>query len=122
MDNSTVKQSGSLKISNEVVVKIAQLAANEVEGVSINENKFSARKGILGIVKNLSSPIRVTYSKEAVAIDISIAIKQGYKALKVSSEVQKNVKSSVQNMAHIPVSKVNVKVCGVVTEEEKEEA
>lgn len=123
MANSTKKQSGSLKISNDVIIKIAELAAVEVEGVVTDEKRLPSPRtgGLSNIFAVLASPIRVIYSKEAVGIQVAIVVKNGYKAIVVAQNVQKAVKSAVQNMAHIAVSRVDVKVKGVQEIQQTEE-
>ena len=60
-----------------------------------------------------SSPVQVSLSKEAAVITISIITEQGSKAVNVASAVQESVKSAVQSMTGIPVSKVNVNIVGI---------
>lgn len=123
MANSTKTQNGSLKISNEVIIKIAELAAVEVEGVVTKDKRLPSPRlsGISNILAKFASPIRVVYSKEAVGIELSIVVKNGYKAIAVAQSVQKAVKSAIQNMAHIAVSKVDVKVIGAEIPQQNEE-
>ena len=46
-------------------------------------------------------------------ITILIITEQGSKAVNVASAVQESVKSAVQSMTGIPVSKVNVNIVGI---------
>lgn len=109
---------GSLKISNDVIVKIAELAACEIPGVAARDGKLETLPAKLALAKLFDPPIRVFTAKEAVVIDVSIVTEQGSKAINVASAVQSNVKSAVQNMTGIPVSKVNVKIIGIKLKEE----
>ena len=52
-------------------------------------------------------------NSEAAVIDISIVTELGHKAYEVAKAVQDHVKSAVQNMTGIAVSKVNVKIVGI---------
>ena len=114
MDNNTVgSAAGSLKVSSNVIVSIAETAAAEVEGVSVNSgNKLAVVSGS-AIASKLVSPIKVRLDNDAAVIDIAVITEIGYKAYEVAKEVQEHVKSAVQNMTGIAVSKVNVKVVAV---------
>ena len=50
---------------------------------------------------------------DVAAIDMSIIVKNGVKAVNVAQEVQTVVKENVQNMTGVPVARVNVTVGGV---------
>jgi len=105
--------SGSLKISNEVVVKIAELAAMEIPGVAVKGGHLETHENSLLVANRLINPLKATLKGEAAEIDISIIVKSGHKAVKVAEAVQQSVKAAVQNMTGIAVSKVNVRIAGV---------
>ncbi|MBQ9484442.1 MAG: Asp23/Gls24 family envelope stress response protein [Ruminiclostridium sp.] len=106
---------GSLKVSTNVIVSIADKAASEVEGVAANSvNKFAVLADA-PITSKFVSPIKVKINGDSAVIDIAIVTEQGYRAFEVAKAVQEHVKSSVQNMTGIAVSKVNVKIVSVKT-------
>ena len=111
MDKTPSASAGSLKVSNEVISKIAELAATEISGVAAEDGKLSMTQSLIPPI--LNAPVKVSVSKEAAVIDVSIVTEQGSKAVNVASDVQENVKSAVQNMTGIPVSKVNVNIVGI---------
>jgi uncharacterized alkaline shock family protein YloU len=113
MKTKTNTVAGSLKISNEVVVKIAELAAMEITGVSVKGGHLDTQENTLLVANRLINPIKAALKGEAAEIDISIVVMSGHKAVKVAEAVQQSVKSAVQNMTGIAVSKVNVKISGV---------
>jgi uncharacterized alkaline shock family protein YloU len=115
------KTPGSLKISEEVLIKTAVYAVAEVEGVALDDGgRRLAREEIHGVKDNLSRPVKVKLASEAAEIDVCVVLKQGFKAVHVAEQIQRAVKSAVQNMAGIAVSKVNVSVVGVrLTEDGK---
>ena len=120
MDKKVNKSGGTLKISNEVLIKIAELAATEIKGVSVKDNKLAMVETPIALANKFLSPIRVKIVGEAAEIDVSIIVLQGYKAFAVAEAVQGSVKSAVQNMTGIAVSKVNVKISGIeLTKEEQ---
>jgi uncharacterized alkaline shock family protein YloU len=104
---------GSLKISNEVVVKIAELAAMEITGVSTRGGHLDTQDSALLVANRFVQPIKASLKGEAAEIDVSIVVVSGHKAIKVAEAVQQSVKSAVQNMTGIAVSKVNVRISGV---------
>jgi uncharacterized alkaline shock family protein YloU len=104
---------GSLKISNEVVVKIAELAAMEIPGVSVKGGHLDTQENPLLIANRFINPIKAALKGEAAEIDICIIVIAGHKAVKVAEAVQQSVKSAVQNMTGIAVSKVNVRIAGI---------
>ncbi|MCL2638605.1 MAG: Asp23/Gls24 family envelope stress response protein [Oscillospiraceae bacterium] len=116
MDTKNNNQSGSLKVSEEVIAKIAMLAASEVDGVALEaDGKRLARAATRNIAQKAlrAPPVKAKLSKEAAEIDISVIIKQGHKAAAVGLHLQQAVKTAVQNMTGIAVSKINVKITGI---------
>jgi len=103
---------GSLKISNDVVVRIASLAAMEIDGVSVKGQKLDTADAP-PIAEHFITPVTARLTGEAAVIDISIVVVGGHKAVRVAEAVQHSVKSAVQNMTGIAVSKVNVRITGV---------
>jgi uncharacterized alkaline shock family protein YloU len=119
MDTKTNNQSGSLKVSEEVVMKIAMLAASEVDGVALEAGgKRLARaeaRSLSDKAARLFNPslVRAKLSRETAEIDISVIVRQGYKAAAVGLQLQQAIKAAVQNMTGVAVSKINVKIAGV---------
>lgn len=115
---NTVKQDGGLKISITVIEKIAKIAALEVEGISNVSVGSSGVKGFLAKT-NLPKAVEVTMFDGVADITVHVVVKYGVKLPALCKEVQQAVKSNVQNMTDITVSKVNIAVTGVepITEE-----
>ena len=113
MENRTIEPAGTLKVSSEVLVSIAEAAASETEGVAVNSMNKLAVVGSTPIASKLVSPIKVRLIGDSAVINISIITEIGYKAYEVGKSVQEHVKSSVQNMTGITVSKVNVRIIAV---------
>ena len=115
---NSVKQEGGLKISITVIEKIAKLAAMEIDGISSVSVGSSGVKGFLAKT-NLPKSVEVNMFDGVADITVHVVVKYGIKLPSLCKEVQQAVKSNVQNMTDITVSKVNVVVTGVepVTEE-----
>ena len=110
---------GEVQIADEVVAIIAGLAATEVEGVdSMAGNITNELVGKLGM-KNLSKGVKVDVTEEHVSVDLSLNIKYGYNIPGVSEKVQDKVKSAIENMTGLGVSRVNVRIASVDLEKRK---
>lgn len=109
MDDMKKTAVSRLKISEDVIITVARLAALDVKGVA----------GLGGEVNKMSKlknngPVRISMMGDVAAIDISIKIKGSEKAAAVAQEVQSAVKENVQNMTGVAVARVNVAVVGAV--------
>lgn len=113
MENKNGNTAGTLKVSAGVIVSIAETAAVETEGVALDEGNKLAVESSSSITAKFLSPIRVKLSPDSAVINIDIVTQAGYKSFEVAKAVQEHVKSAVQNMTGITVSKVNVKVTAV---------
>ncbi len=116
--NKKVNNTGaSLRISNDVLTKIAEVAATEIRGVaSEGEHLVVSDKNIAQLTGKImpQSPVRAVLKNDAVEVTVSIVVLQGFKADNVAQSVQESVKSAIQNMAGISVSKVNVKIADIM--------
>ena len=102
---------GSLQISNEVVAKIAKLAALEIDGVAdVSSGSMQSVRGLLSKA-SLQKPVTVDLS-DGVAV-VHVIAKYGSKIMPVCAKVQENVKQTIQNMTGITVSRVDVIVAGL---------
>lgn len=91
-----------LKVSEDVVVKVAEMAALEIDGVSGIGSEFCGFcKGVK--VKNTGGVVDINI---AIIVNVSVGVEG------VAERVQLAVKDSVQSMTGIPVSRVCVKVTG----------
>ncbi len=109
MDDVKRNTSSNLKISEDVIITVARLAALDVKGVAClagEVNKMSKLRN--------NGPIIVSMIEDVAAINIKIKVKNGVKVTAVAQEVQTAVKDNVQSMTGIAVARVNVIVSGVV--------
>ncbi len=110
-ENGTV---GSLQIATEVLSKIARQAALEIEGVAGVESGSGVRSAV---VSRIQRPVTVAVTDGVAEISISILVRYGVRIPALCESVQENVKSSVQNMTGVTVSRVNVVVAGICPEQ-----
>ena len=105
---------GSINISEEVIITLAAAAAAEVEGVKEpavgDDNK---------VRKNLSRYVKADCSPDGIKIDISITLAYGCQLKTVSAAVQENIENKITTVTGIAVKSVNVNVVGVAFEKEK---
>ena len=114
------ESSGSLQISRDVIGAIAGTCTQEVEGVAGLARRVSNFKE--SPLHNPSKkPVGVTLRDNSVEINIGVALKYGAKVTETCMAIQQCVKSTVQTMTGMAVSKVNVRVARIVFPTEKPE-
>ncbi|NDI33506.1 Asp23/Gls24 family envelope stress response protein [Chengkuizengella sediminis] len=113
---------GDVRISNDVVATIAGLAAVETPGIAGMSGGISEglAKRLSG--KNVQKGVSVEVGQLETAIDLRVIVNYGSKIHEVCKNLQTNVKESVMSMTGLSVVEVNVKVEGVVFQEEVAEA
>jgi len=104
---------GSIKISDDVVKIIAGIAAMEVEGVSAMSGGIA--DGIVEKLgrKNLSRGVKAEVGEKDSKIEISVIIEYGKPIKEVASRIQARIKEAVESMTGLKVVEVNVNVQGV---------
>ncbi|MFD3273320.1 Asp23/Gls24 family envelope stress response protein [Paenibacillus dendritiformis] len=114
---------GNIQIAPEVIAVIAGLATIEVEGVEGMSGGFAG--GIAEMLgrKNLSKGVKVEVGQREAAVDVNIIIEYGHRIPTVASEIQQNIKRSIEMMTGLHVVEVNVHVHDVhfKTQEKVEE-
>lgn len=110
-DNKT-----ELAVSNEVLEKMAKLAAEEIDGVAGLCKKTIDIKN-----KTAFKAVNVQNNNGSVYINMYICVKRDVDVRTVSEAVQQNVKDKIQTMAGTAVTKVNVTVADIDLSEEKQE-
>ena len=96
---------GSLQISTEVLGKIARCAALEVAGVAEVSCGSQNRK-----VKDFLERANV---QSPVTVEMHLVVAFGARIPSVAEKVQENVKTAVQNMTNVTVSRVDLVIAGL---------
>ena len=109
MENNTTNTVGSIKVSVDVILKIAETAACEVEGVACDGQRLACD----GMVSKLMGALTVTISGESASIAVRLVVLDGNNAVTVAQKVQKSIKSAVQNMPGFAVTTVDVEIAGI---------
>ncbi|MHC1785504.1 MAG: Asp23/Gls24 family envelope stress response protein [Christensenellales bacterium] len=114
-------QGGTITYANEVIAIISGIAANEIEGIAgmVTSGGFG---DIIGKNRNITRGVKVEVGTQEVSVDLYITVEYGQPIQKVASEVQENVRKSIEAMTGLKVVRVDVHVQGVSFEKEKKEA
>ncbi len=107
MDIKPQKSHGTLKISENVITDIAANVIRETKGVA--EYRMSDPLGLCP-----KPAVSVKFINGAAEITALISLEYGSKAQNSAEVVQKKIKSYVQDMTGIMVSKVNVKIISLI--------
>lgn len=110
---------GEIQIANEVVATIAGISAMEADGVnSMAGNITNELAGKFG-VKSLTKGVKVSMENNSVVVDMAINMNYGFNIPKTCNQVQDKVKQSIENMTGLAVSEVNVRIAGVILDNER---
>ncbi len=101
-----------LSVNAEVIEKMAEIAANEVEGVKGLAKKSIDLKGAFKN-KNAFKGVKVETVNGAVKIGVYICVDKNAKVKEVAEKVQQNIKEKVQTMTGSAVTKVDVTVSDI---------
>ncbi|MBX6169691.1 MAG: Asp23/Gls24 family envelope stress response protein [Thermobispora bispora] len=106
---------GRIKIADEVVEKVAALAALEIPGVADLggdlERAFESVRDRIGVgSKRATQGVHAKIQDRQVSVDVTIVIVYGHVVMDVATEVKLNVARSVSRMLGMRVVEVNVTV------------
>ena len=110
-------QGGSLQISTEVIAKIARCAALEVEGVAEVSCGTQNKKLKDLLEASIRPPVAVEMRDGTAELTLHLIMASGARIPAVAEKVQENVKSAVQNMTSVTVSRVNLVIAGLAAEQ-----
>ena len=111
-ENVTRESVGNLKISEDVLATVAQFAAQEVEGVAAVTTENKNFSGLLAKAAK-QHPVHIELNGDIATVELFLDLYQGASIPDVSLAVQNGVKSAIQNMTGITVSKVDIVVQGI---------
>lgn len=115
MNKASEVQISTLKISEDVIAKIVEIAISDIDGVSC----LAKSKIYFGNLfsKSDAPSISVQVKDGAVDVTVSLIVSYNCNVKKVSEQVQLRIKNDIQNMTGIAVTKVNVMVEGISFDE-----
>ncbi len=105
---------GVTSISEDVVGKIAAIAAREVEGVdSLGGTLSGALSSVVGRIRgdeHKTAGVGVEVGTRQAAVDISMTVRYPASILDVTSSVRQNVIDRIESMTGLEVVEVNIAV------------
>lgn len=120
VDTTQENNGGTITYANEVIAIISGIAANEIEGIAgmVTTGGFG---DIIGKNRNITRGVKVEVGTEEVSVDLYAIVEYGQPIQRVATEVQENVRKSIEAMTGLKVVRVDVHVQGVSFEKEKRE-
>lgn len=112
MNNNSTK----LSINTDVLEKMTEMAAKEVEGVIGLSKKALDIKGAVKN-KNAFKAVKAESVNGAIRLNVYICVSKDARITEVAEKVQQNVKDKVQTMTGVAVTQVNVNVADVQLEQ-----
>lgn len=109
-----------IKIAEDVVAKIAGIAASEVKGVYSMNGGFAGGISEMFGKKSFSKGVKAQVTEKDTILDLYIIVEYGARIPDIAWEIQNKVKTAVENMTGLKVLEVNIHVQGVnVPKDEK---
>ena len=109
-----IAEVGTVKIADDVVARIAVLAALEVDGVSAMAGNYTSDKLEKVSRNNLAKGAKVVVGQNEVKVDLSLMMAYGFNIPATCQQAQTRVKASVENMTGLEVTDVNIRIAGIV--------
>ncbi len=116
-----MNEMGNVNISEDVIVTISNIAANEIEGVAGVYSGIADALMEIFRGKKFNKGVSVVLEEEKISVTIIIDVEYGRIIPEVAKKVQENVKNAIESMTEREVNEVNVHVHGVVIKSEKPE-
>ena len=110
---SKVQDTGTVMISEDVIITIVSQAVSEVEGVVGMSTKPGADIADL-IGKNWGKGMKIYIADDnTLTIDCNVVVAYGHSVIDVAKNAQVAVTGAVESMTAVKVETVNINVCGI---------
>ncbi len=111
MLNKNRFENGTVKMSNEIINKIASTTALEIEGVVALAGNLG--EYIYDGLRGASRAVEVEVGRDFVIITVNVILRMGVRLPEVSKNVQSKIKENVENITGLKVSQVNTSIVGI---------
>ncbi|MBV7699724.1 Asp23/Gls24 family envelope stress response protein [Streptomyces sp. TRM70350] len=117
---------GRTTIADDVVAKIAGMAAREVPGIhalggGLARTMGAVRERVPGRRASVTSGVKVEVGERQSAVDLNVVVEYGVAIPDLAADVRENVISAVERMTGLEVVEVNIAVDDVHLPDEEEE-
>jgi uncharacterized alkaline shock family protein YloU len=105
---------GTITISNEVIARVAGMAAMECYGI-VGMAAKNVKDGFVQLLKkeSLTKGIRLTINELSLSIDLHIIVEYGTNISAIGDTLVSTVKYRVEETVGLPVERINIYVEGV---------
>ncbi len=114
MPSKTKNEYGTISIENEVIARVAGLAAMDCYGI-VGMAAKNVKDGIVHLLKreSLTKGVRLVLNENKVSIDLHIIVEYGTNISAIADTLINTVKYKVEEFISIEVEHVNIFVEGV---------
>ncbi|WP_245679435.1 Asp23/Gls24 family envelope stress response protein [Actinomadura hibisca] len=115
-DSVLVTDHGKTKISDDVVAKVAGMAAREIGGVHAMGSGMARTMGSMrerlpgGGGRNVAQGVSVQVGERQTAVDVDLVVDYGVSIPDLAGAVRENIINQVEHMTGLEVVEVNISV------------
>ncbi len=95
IDNNTIK------LSEDAITSIVKIAVDEMEGVSVLENRYSS-------ALTRSKSIKVKFEDNNLNIDVITSVKYNENIQEIAKKLQAHIASNIEIMTNLKANTINV--------------
>ena len=116
---SNLKSSGQVSISDDVIAVISGTAALKTDGVAGMAGNFAGDIIEMLGKKNFSKGVKISVEDKKFYITLELIMEIGSRVHEIALDVQKNVKTAVENMTGLSVDVVDINISNLIFDKNK---